>query len=85
MGWSPRTAGSLVSCGRASSSTSSTSMTPIGTWIARRRLDHHRLGFAVQLGTVQAVDRFLEDPLDVTWPTVKFLPDQPVEGCPVLR
>ena len=44
--------------------------------IARRRLDHHRLGFAVQLGTVRAVGRFLEDPLDVPWPAVEFLADQ---------
>jgi hypothetical protein len=35
--------------------------------IARRRAEHHRLGFAVQLGTVRAVSRFLEDPLDVPW------------------
>lgn len=41
--------------------------------IARRRSDHHRLGFAVQLGTVRAVGRFLEDSLDVPWPTVEFL------------
>jgi len=44
--------------------------------IARRRLDHHRLGFAVQLGTVRAVGRFLEDPLDVPWPAVEFLAKQ---------
>jgi hypothetical protein len=44
--------------------------------IARRRTDHHRLGFAVQLGTVRAVGRFLEDPLDVPWPAVEFLAEQ---------
>jgi|ERR1035438_749789 hypothetical protein len=44
--------------------------------IARRRSDHHRLGFAVQLGTVRAVGRFLEDPLDVPWPAVEFLAGQ---------
>lgn len=44
--------------------------------IARRRSDHHRLGFAVQLGTVPAVGRFLEDPLDVPWPAVEFLAGQ---------
>jgi Domain of unknown function (DUF4158)/DDE superfamily endonuclease len=43
---------------------------------ARRRSDHHRLGFAVQLGTVRAVGRFLEDPLDVPWSAVEFLPGQ---------
>ncbi|MDQ2813726.1 MAG: Tn3 family transposase, partial [Actinomycetota bacterium] len=41
--------------------------------VARRRSDHHRLGFAVQLGTVRAVGRFLEDPLDVPWLAVEFL------------
>ncbi len=44
--------------------------------IARRRSDHHRLGFAVQLGTVRAAGRFLEDPLDVPWPAVEFLAGQ---------
>jgi TnpA family transposase len=44
--------------------------------IARRRSDHHRLGFAVQLGTVRAVGRFLEDPLDVPWSAVEFLAGQ---------
>jgi len=44
--------------------------------VARRRSDHHRLGFAVQLGTVRAVGRFLEDPLDVPWPAVEFLAGQ---------
>jgi hypothetical protein len=44
--------------------------------ISRRRSDHHRPGFAVQLGTVRAVGRFLEDPLDVPWAAVEFLTDQ---------
>jgi Domain of unknown function (DUF4158) len=44
--------------------------------IALRRSDHHRLGFGVQLGTVRAVGRFLEDPLDVPWLAVEFLADQ---------
>ena len=44
--------------------------------IARRRSDHHRLRFAVQLGTVRPVGRFLEDPLDVPWPAVEFLAEQ---------
>jgi hypothetical protein len=43
--------------------------------IARRRADHHRLGFAVQLGTVRAVGRF-RDPLDVPWPAVEFRAEQ---------
>jgi len=30
----------------------------------------------VQLGTVRAVGRFLEDPLDVPWPAVEFLAEQ---------
>lgn len=44
--------------------------------IARRRSNHHRLGFAVQLGTVRAVGRFLEDPLQVPWVAVEFLAEQ---------
>jgi hypothetical protein len=44
--------------------------------VARRRSDHHRLGFAVQLGTVRAVGRFLEDPLDVPWLAVEFLAEE---------
>jgi len=51
-------------------------MTPIENLIAGRRSDHHRLGFAVQLGTVRAVGRFLEDPLDVPWPAVEFPAEQ---------
>lgn len=41
--------------------------------IARRRSDHHRLGFGMQLGTVRAVGRFLEDPLEVPWAAVEFV------------
>lgn len=41
--------------------------------VAKRRSDSHRLGLAVQLGTVRAVGRFLEDPLDVPWAAVEFL------------
>jgi len=41
--------------------------------IAKRRGDPSRLGFAVQLGTVRFVGRFLEDPLDVPWPVVEYL------------
>ncbi|MGH3495104.1 MAG: DUF4158 domain-containing protein, partial [Sciscionella sp.] len=44
--------------------------------IARRRSDPHRLGFPVQLGTVRAVGRFLEDPLLVPWAAVEFLAKQ---------
>jgi len=44
--------------------------------IARRRADHHRLGFAVQLGTVRAAGRSLEDPLDVPWAAAEFLAEQ---------
>jgi hypothetical protein len=44
--------------------------------IARCQADHHRLGFAVQLGTVRAAGRFLEDPLDVPWAAVEFLAEQ---------
>jgi hypothetical protein len=44
--------------------------------VAGRRSDHHRLGLAVQLGTVRAVGRFLEDPLDVPWRAMEFLAEQ---------
>ena len=44
--------------------------------VARRRSDHHRLGFAVQLGTVRSLGRFLEDPLDVPWLAVEFLAEE---------
>ncbi|MQA17208.1 MAG: DUF4158 domain-containing protein [Pseudonocardiaceae bacterium] len=41
--------------------------------IARRRVDSHRLGMGVQIGTVRAVGRFLEDPLEVPWPASEVL------------
>jgi len=44
--------------------------------VARRRSDHHRLGFAVQLGTVRALGRFLDDPLDLPWAAVEMFAGQ---------
>jgi len=44
--------------------------------IAKRRADSHRLGLGVQIGTVRAVGRFLEDPLDVPWAAVEFVAEQ---------
>jgi len=41
--------------------------------VAKRRGEHNRLGFAVQLGTVRFVGAFLPDPLDVPWPVVEYL------------
>jgi len=44
--------------------------------VAQRRSDVHRIGFGVQLGTVRALGRFLEDPLDVPWLAVEFVAEQ---------
>lgn len=44
--------------------------------IALRRTDHHRLGYALQIGTMRCVGRFLEDPLDAPWPAVEYLAEQ---------
>ena len=41
--------------------------------IARRRRELNRLGFAVQLGTVRYLGRFLEDPSDVATSVVRWV------------
>ena len=44
--------------------------------IARSRQDAHRLGVALQIGTVRYKGLFLEDPLDVPWPVTDYLAEQ---------
>ncbi|MGA6152067.1 DUF4158 domain-containing protein [Stenotrophomonas sp. NPDC087984] len=44
--------------------------------IAKRRGDHNRLGFALQMCTVRYIGLFLEDPLAVPWPVVEHLATQ---------
>lgn len=44
--------------------------------IARKRGDHNRLGFAVQLGTVRYLGTFLDDPLAVPPPVLQTLSRQ---------
>jgi hypothetical protein len=50
--------------------------------IARSRADSHRLGIAVQIGTVRYKGLFLADPLDVPWPVVDYLAEQLGIGDP---
>ncbi|MBE1559786.1 TnpA family transposase [Nonomuraea africana] len=50
--------------------------------IARSRQDSHRLGVAIQIGTVRHKGLFLEDPLEVPWPVVDYLAEQLGIGDP---
>ncbi|GAA4519276.1 DUF4158 domain-containing protein [Nonomuraea ferruginea] len=50
--------------------------------IAKSRQDSHRLGVAVQIGTVRDKGLFLEDPLAVPWPVVDYLAEQLGIGDP---
>lgn len=44
--------------------------------ISKRRGDHNRLGFALQMCTVRYTGLFLEEPLTVPWPVVEHLAEQ---------
>ncbi len=50
--------------------------------IGKRRGDHSRLGFALQVCTVRYVGLFLQDPLAVPWPVVEYLAEQLGIGDP---
>lgn len=50
--------------------------------IGRSRQDSHRLGVAVQIGTVRYKGLFLEDSLEVPWPVVDYLAEQLDIGDP---
>jgi hypothetical protein len=39
--------------------------------VGRRRGEHMKLGFALQLVTVRWLGTFLEDPLEVRWPALR--------------
>lgn len=45
-------------------------------WVASKRREHNKLGFALQLVTVRYVGRFLDDPLNVPVELVDYLAEQ---------